>query len=233
MEHRAIETATPQARLEQLRKIVDEGVHRSLSWRQAQLDGLLQFVSDHEEAMLAALKADLGRCQAEARLADILMVRSELKLLRRNLRRWLQPQPVRTPLAAQPGKSWLEQEPFGLALILGTWNYPFQQILLPLAGALAAGNAAAVKLPEIAVNSSFLMATHLPHYVDPEAVIVFAGGPETASELLAQRFDKIFYTGSSRVGRAVTVHFSRETRPGANEESPGRSESRPKCPGDC
>ena len=97
-----------------------------------------------------------------------------------------------TPLAAQPGKSWLQQEPFGLALILGTWNYPFQQILLPLAGALAAGNAAVVKLPEIAVQSASLMARHLEQYVDPGAVIVFTGGPETASRLLAQRFDKIF-----------------------------------------
>src|SRR5271155_2820442 len=93
MEHSAIETETAefssQARLEQLRRTVDEGVHRSLSWRQAQLDGLLQFVSDHEEAMLAALKADLGRCAAEARMVDVLMVRSEIRLIRRNLRRWL------------------------------------------------------------------------------------------------------------------------------------------------
>ncbi len=218
MRHGAIETeipavGSPEARLELLRKTVDEGVHRSLSWRQAQLDGLLRFVSDHEEAMLAALKADLGRCAAEARLADILMVRSELKLIRRNLRRWLQPRYVPTPLAAQPGKSWVQQEPFGLALILGTWNYPFQQILLPLAGALAAGNAAAVKLPEIAVQSASLMARHLEQYVDPGAVIVFTGGPETASRLLAQRFDKIFYTGSSRVGRMVMTAAAEHLTP--------------------
>src|SRR5271169_2521546 len=102
MKRSAIETETAelssQIRLEQLRRIVDEGVHRSLTWRQAQLDGLLHFISDHEEAMLAALKADLGRCAAEARLADILMVRSELKLIRRYLRRWLEPRSVRTPL---------------------------------------------------------------------------------------------------------------------------------------
>jgi aldehyde dehydrogenase (NAD+) len=192
-----------EARFQRLRKTVDDGLPRSLSWREAQLGGLLRFLSDHEEAMLAALKADLGRCAAEARVADVLMVRSELRGMRRNLRRWLRPRYVSTPLAGQPGKSWVEPEPFGLALILGTWNYPFQQILLPLGGALAAGNSAVVKLPEIAVHSSSLMATHLPRYVDGEAVIVCSGGPETASALLAQRFDKIFYTGSSRVGRVV------------------------------
>jgi len=197
------EVSPPEARLEQLRKAVDEGVYRSLSWREAQLDGLLRFVTEHEEAMLTALKVDLGRCAAEARLADILMVRSEVKLMRRNLRQWLRPRYVPTPLAGQPGKSWVQQEPFGLVLILGTWNYPFQQILLPLAGALAAGNAAVVKLPETAVESASLMARDLPQYVDPSAVIVMSGGPETASGLLAQRFDNIFFTGSSRVGRIV------------------------------
>lgn len=194
---------TPEARLEKLRKAVDEGAHRTLSWRLAQLDGLLRFVSDHEDAMLAALKADLGRCATEARVADTLMVRSEVRLIRRNLRRWLQPRRVHTPIAAQPGKSWVQQEPFGLALILGTWNYPFQQILIPLAGALAAGNAAVVKLSEVAPHSASLMARYLEHYVDPTSVIVFTGGPETASRLLGCRFDKIFYTGSSRVGRIV------------------------------
>ncbi len=197
------DTAFPQCRLEALRRAVDEGVSRQLSWRQAQLEGLLRFVADHETAMLDALKADLGRCPAEARIADVLMVRSEIQLMRRNLRKWLRPRRVPTPLAAQPGRSWIQQEPFGLALILGTWNYPFQQILIPLAGALAAGNAAVVKLSEVAPRSASLMARHLEQYVDPQAVIVMEGGPETASRLFAFRFDKIFFTGQSRVGRMV------------------------------
>jgi acyl-CoA reductase-like NAD-dependent aldehyde dehydrogenase len=198
-----VEASFPEKRLDRLRKAVDAGIERPLSWRLAQLDGLLRFVHDHESSMLDALKADLGRCRTEARMADVSMVCSEIRLMKRNLRRWLRPKRVRTPLAAQPGKSWVQQEPFGLALILGTWNYPFQQILIPLAGALAAGNAAVVKLPESAPNSAALMAVQLERYVDPKAVIVVSGGPETASRLLALRFDKIFYTGSSRVGRLV------------------------------
>jgi len=193
----------PQDRLELLRRKVDAGVERPLAWRIAQLDGLLRFIHEHETAMLDALKADLGRCRAEARMGDVSMVRSEIRFIRKNLRRWMKPQPVRTPLAAQPGKSWVQQRPFGLALILGTWNYPFQQILIPLAGALAAGNAAVVKLPENATHSSALMAMQLERYLDPEPVIVVAGGPETASRLLDHRFDKIFYTGSSRIGKVV------------------------------
>ena len=198
-----VESSIPEVRLSRLRKTVDAGVERSLSWRLAQLDGLLRFTHDHEGPILDALKADLGRCRAEARMADISMVRSEIRVIQKNLRRWLQPTPVRTPLAAQPGKSWIQQEPYGLALIFGAWNYPFQQILIPLAGALAAGNAAVVKLPESAPRSSALMAEQLEKYIDPEAVIVISGGHETASRLLTLRFDKIFFTGSSRIGRLV------------------------------
>jgi aldehyde dehydrogenase (NAD+) len=198
-----VEPAFPLSRLERLRKTVDAGNEYSLSWRLAQLDGLLRFVHDHEHSMLDALKADLGKCRAEARMADISMVGSEIRLMQRSLRRWLRPRTVRTPLAAHPGKSWVHQEPFGLALIFGTWNYPFQQILLPLAGALAAGNAAVVKLPEAAPHSAALMASQLERYVDSEAVIAVSGGPETAARLLTHRFDKIFFTGSSRIGRVV------------------------------
>ncbi len=197
------EAILPERRLERLRTVVDAGMARSFSWRKTQLDGLLRFVEDHQTAMLEALKADLGRCPTEARLVDVTMVCAEIQRMRRHLRKWLRPRFVHTPLAAQPGKSWIEQEPFGLALILGTWNYPFQQILLPLAGALAAGNAAVVKLSEVAPRAAALMAAHLEHYVDPEAVIVITGGPETASQLLEFRFDKIFFSGQSRVGRIV------------------------------
>jgi len=207
------ESSFPARRLEQLRRQVDAGIERPNSWRLDQLNGLLRFVHDHEDAMLSALKADLGRCPAEARIADISMVRSEIRLMRRNLRRWMQPRAVRTPLAAQPGRSWVQVEAFGLVLIIGSWNYPFQQILLPLAGALAAGNAAVVKLPESAPHSAAIMAAELERYVDPEAVIVVSGGPETASRLLEFRFDKIFFTGSSAKGRMVMAAAARHLTP--------------------
>ena len=208
-----VPTEFPQERIESLRKRVDAGFVRPLSWRLAQLGNLLRFLHDHEEAMLDALKADLGRCRADARMADISMVRSEIRLMQRNLRAWLKPRRVRTPLAAQPGKSWVVQEPFGLALILGTWNYPFQQVLIPLAGALAAGNSAIAKLPENAPHSTALMASQLPNYVDPEAVIIVSGGPEAASRLLELRWDKIFFTGSPRIGRIVLAAAAKNLTP--------------------
>jgi aldehyde dehydrogenase (NAD+) len=196
-----------------MRKRVDVGVARPLAWRLAQLKNLVRFIDDHEEAMLDALKADLGRCQAEARMADISMVRSEIRLMRGHLREWMRPRRVKTPLAAQPGRSWIEQEPFGLALIFGTWNYPFQQALIPLAGALAAGNAAVVKLPENAPRATALMTAKLERYIDPEAVMVVGGGPETARALLDFRFDKIFFTGSPATGLKVMAAAAKYLTP--------------------
>ena len=194
----------PERRLEELRKAVDNGAARPLLWRLTQLDGLLRFVADHETTMLEALKADLGRCTAEAHVADISMVRSEINLMRRNLRQWLRPRPVRTPLAAQPGKSWIEQEPFGLALILGTWNYPFQQISHSACRRTGCRQCSRGRAHLGSRRSSPpVMAAHLESYIDPAAVIVITGGPETAARLLELRFDKIFFTGQSRVGKMV------------------------------
>ncbi len=193
----------PERRIADLRASVDRGTFYPLSWRTAQLEGLLRFVDANESRMLEALRCDLGRCPADARMADISMVQAEIKLIKRNLRRWTKPRSVRIPIAALPGRSWVHQEPFGLAAIFSTWNYPIQQILIPLAGALAAGNAIVVKPSEIARNSAALIASELERYVDPSAVVVVSGGPETASRLLSIRFDTIFFTGSSRVGRMV------------------------------
>ncbi len=193
----------PERRIADLRASADSGTFYPLSWRIAQLEGLLRFVDANESRMLEALRCDLGRCPADARMADISMVRAEIKLIKRNLRRWTKPRFVRTPIAAQPGRSWVQQEPYGLAAVFGAWNFPFQQILIPLAGAIAAGNAVVAKPSEIARNSAALIASELERYVDPSAVVVVSGGPETASRLLKTRFDTIFFTGSSRVGRMV------------------------------
>ncbi len=193
----------PEDRITQMRATVDQGIAKTYSWRIARLDGILRFLEEQESQILETLRADLGRCAMETRSADIFMVRAEVNFLKRNLRRLMGPQYVRTPLAVMPGRSWIRREPYGLALIFGTWNFPYQQILIPLAGALAAGNLAVAKLSENAPESAALMATELERYLDPEAVVVVGGGAENAARLLQMRFDTILYTGSNRVGRIV------------------------------
>jgi aldehyde dehydrogenase (NAD+) len=106
-------------------------------------------------------------------------------------------------LRAQPATSWLQPEPWGAVLVLSAWNYPIGLSVLPLIGAVAAGNTVALKPSEIAPASADVVASRLPTYIDEEAVRVFTGGPEVAEELLGYRFGHIHYTGSARIGRRV------------------------------
>jgi aldehyde dehydrogenase (NAD+) len=121
----------------------------------------------------------------------------------RSVRRWSKRRRVTTPLMLQPGRSWIVPEPLGVVLIIAPWNYPVQLLLSPLVGALAAGNAVLLKPSEISASTSALLARLLPTYLDPAAVAVVEGGPEETQQLLEQRFDHIFYTGSGRVARQI------------------------------
>ena len=141
------------------------------------------------------------------------MIASELALTRKKLRSWTKPQRVPTSLVAQPGKSRIYHEPLGVVLIIGPWNYPLQLVLAPLVGAIAAGNCAIVKPSEVVPTISALLAARLPEYVDPECVQVIEGGVDETTELLAQQFDHIFYTGNGTVGRIVMEAAAKHLTP--------------------
>ncbi len=136
-------------------------------------------------------------------MADVASVALEVVSLKRNLGRWTKPQPVKTPLPLRPATSSIVREPLGVVLIIGAWNYPVQLTLIPLAGALAAGNCAVVKPSEIAGQTSRLLAEKLPAYLDQDCVKVIEGGAEETQALLQERFDHIFYTGNGSVGRSI------------------------------
>ncbi len=155
------------------------------------------------EELAEALRADLGKAAPESFLSEIDFVTAEVRRMRGRLRSWFRPERVRTPPHLQPAKSYLLREPLGLVLVIGPFNYPVQLTLVPLAGALACGNAAIVKPSESSPRTSATLARLLGQYLDPEAVAVVEGGPETTSSLLAERMDHIFFTGSARVGRIV------------------------------
>lgn len=186
-----------------LREAFDAGHTRPIAWRVAQLAALERMMAENEEAIRAALRSDLGKPVAEAMTAEIDFIRKEAKLARTRVARWARPRIVSTPLAMQPGRSSVAPSPYGVALIIGAWNYPFQLTLAPLVGAIAAGNCALLKPSELAPASAALMAELVGRYLDPEAIVVVEGGATVAAALLEQRFDIIFYTGGERVGRIV------------------------------
>lgn len=189
--------------LDSLRSTFAHGITRPIAWRLAQLKGIERFLTEQQSALSAALKADLGKSNAEAWTTEIGFTLKDVKHTQRNLKSWLRPRRVGTPTVAQPGRSKIVREPLGVVLIFGAWNYPLQLSVSPLVAALAAGNCVLLKPSEVSPATSKLLAEQLPNYVAPEALIVIEGDASVATELLQQRFDHIFYTGGGEVGKLV------------------------------
>ena len=196
-----------------LRDAFDSGRTRDLAWRQGQLAALERMMIENEAGIAEALAADLGKPFGEACTAEIDFVRNEAAHARKHLRRWSRPQRAATPLAIQPGKSVVEAAPYGVTLIIGAWNYPFQLVLGPLVGAIAAGNCAVIKPSEMAPRSSALLKQLVERYLDPRAFAVVEGDADVSTALLVQKFDLIFYTGGERVGRVVMAAAAKHLTP--------------------
>lgn len=186
-----------------LRETFESGITRPLHWRRQQLHALRRMLVEHAPEFDLALNEDLGKPPAEARLTETGFLVSEIDHTLRHLKHWLAPRRAGVPLILQPASARLLLEPLGVVLVIAPWNYPLQLALAPLIGALAAGNAALVKPSELAQSTSVLLARLLPKFLDSRAVAVLEGGVEETTALLEQRFDHIFYTGNSRVGRVV------------------------------
>lgn len=185
------------------KKFFASGATRSYEFRRSQLQLLERMITEHEDEILAALQADLGKSATEAYASEISFLLAEIRHVQKHLRKWMKPKRVKTMLVNAPASSRIISEPFGVAAIFGTWNYPFQIMLSPLIGALAAGNCALLKPSEISTQSAALLERLVGEYFDPEVVAVISGGPDTAQSLLALPTNSIFFTGSPQVGRLV------------------------------
>jgi aldehyde dehydrogenase (NAD+) len=201
------------ATVARLRACFESGRTRSLEYRQEQLGGLARFLNEREREIETAIHHDLGRPSIEIYASETALVKSELALTRRKLKSWSRPQRVSTSLVAQPGHSRIHRDPLGVVLIIGPWNYPLQLVLAPLVGAIAAGNCTVVKPSELAPATSALLARLLPDYLDRDCVQVVEGGIDETTELLAERFDHIFYTGNGTVGRIVMEAAAKHLTP--------------------
>ncbi|GAC53827.1 NAD/NADP-dependent betaine aldehyde dehydrogenase [Gordonia sp. YY1] len=195
------------------RRAFTSGRTRPLSWRVAQLEGLLRFIDDCEAGIAAAVCADLGRDPMATFMADIAPVRHEIRHTLANLAQWMKPERVRVSAATAPGQAWIVPEPKGVALILGAWNFPILLTLHPLVSCLAAGNAAVVKPSEISAATARYLSEQLPRYVDAEAVRLVLGDAEVSASLAGRPFDHTFFTGSTPVGRAVMAASARNLTP--------------------
>jgi aldehyde dehydrogenase (NAD+) len=188
-----------------LRTTFEAGTTKSLAWRVDQLKALRRMLVERGGEFEAALQSDLAKNPTEAQLAEIGFVVGEIDHTLKNLRSWLRPRSVRVPGAVLPARASIVREPLGVVLVIAPWNYPVQLLLAPVVGAIAAGNAVVMKPSELAPATSETIARLVPLYLDQRAIAVVEGGVEETTGLLTQRFDHIFFTGNSRVGRIVAA----------------------------
>lgn len=178
------------------------GATRSLGWRIQQLQALKEIIRKNEEQILDALTADLGKPRTEGYLTEVSYLYGSIDHALKHLRRWARSRRVPTPLHLT-GSGRIDYEPYGTVLIIAPFNYPFQLALEPLVGALAAGNTAIIKPSELTPTVAGVLQTVVEQAFTPQAVACIQGEVDTTTELLAQRFDYIFFTGSVPVGKIV------------------------------
>ena len=189
------------------------GRTKDLQWRVEQLAAIERMMSERESEFTGALQQDLGKHALEAWMTEISYVAGDAAYCRKNLRRWVRPESIPTPMVAMPGKSWIQPEPLGVVLIIGAWNYPLQLTMAGAAAAIAAGNCVIIKPSELAPATSALIAKCVAEYLDTSTVRVVEGGVEETTALLEQPFDHILYTGGGNVARIVMSAAAKNLTP--------------------
>lgn len=176
---------------------------RDINFRIDQLKNLKTGIRKYESRIYEALYKDLGKCEFESYTTEVGFVLSSISHTIKNLRRWAKEEKVKTPLYLFPAKSYIISEPYGTVLIIGPYNYPFQLLIEPLVGAIAAGNCVVLKPSENVPNVSKIITEMITEIFPKEYICSVEGGIETNTSLINGTFDYIFFTGSAQVGRIV------------------------------
>ena len=185
----------------------------SVAYRIAALKKLKDTISNHENEILAALKADLGKSGFEGYMCEVGLALSEISYMIKHTRSFAAEKRVRTPLAQYVSRSYVKPSPYGSVLIMSPWNYPFMLTIDPLADAIAAGNTAVLKPSAYSPNTSAVIKKIIEECFDPGYVAVITGGRQENSFLLNAEFDYIFFTGSQAVGKTVLEHAASHLTP--------------------
>ncbi len=167
------------------------------------LQDLRRILRENEGRLESAIHADYGKGAFETFLSELFLVYEEIDAALKNLEEWAKVKIVSDSALTMPGRSYIQPEPLGVALVIGPWNYPYQLSLAPMVAAISAGCTVVLKPSELTVNSSALVAELLRSAFDPEFVAVVEGGVVETTAILAERFDVIFFTGSVPVGKIV------------------------------
>lgn len=199
--------------VESQRAFFRTGATQSVSARLVLLRQIYDSIVAHEQDILDALRADLGKSSMEGYMTEIGITLKELSHTMKHLPKWAKPQSKRTWLANFHAKSMIISEPYGVTLVMSPWNYPFMLCMVPMIGAVAAGNCCVVKPSAYAPATSAVVRKVIEAACAEEWVAVIEGGRAENNALLDCRFDYIFFTGGPKVGREVMAKAAKHLTP--------------------
>ncbi|XP_055374553.1 aldehyde dehydrogenase, dimeric NADP-preferring isoform X1 [Condylostylus longicornis] len=179
------------------------GKTKNVAFRRRQLEQLYKLFEEHENEIVGALNSDLRRHKQESTLVEIEIMRNDILNILYNLDEWVKPEKPEKTVVNLLDDVLIYKEPYGVVLVMGAWNYPLQLLLVPVAAAISAGNCVIIKPSEVSVNCAKFIQEYLPKYLDSECYPVVCGGVNETTELLKQKFDYVFFTGSTKVGKIV------------------------------
>ncbi|CAO3659327.1 unnamed protein product [Rhizopus stolonifer] len=187
-----------------LHKTFQTGLTRDIKFRKQQLAGLAKCLRDNADMAREALYKDLRKHRLESDIGEVSPIIDECEYMIKNLDQFSKPtHTVKRSVFSTGTQTYIRKEPKGVVLVIGSWNYPINLLLLPVVGAIAAGNCVVIKPSEVAENVSKFMTTMLPKYLDSRAYSVVSGGVPETTAVLEQRFEHIFYTGNGQVARII------------------------------
>lgn len=189
--------------LQQQKIFFNSHATKDLDFRKAQLQKLKKVVKSNEKLLYDAIYQDFGKSEFETFGTEISFIYKDIDYYLKNLKSFAKPKSVLTNIVNQMGSSKIVFEPLGNCLVIGAWNYPYQLTLTPVIAAIAAGNTCMIKPSELPENTMKAMAKLINENFDAQFLYVVEGGVEETTAILKLRFDKIFFTGSPRVGKIV------------------------------
>ena len=189
--------------LQQQKTFFNSHATKDLDFRKAQLQKLKKVVKSNEKLLYDAIYQDFGKSEFETFGTEISFIYKDIDYYLKNLKSFAKPKNVLTNIVNQMGSSKIVFEPLGNCLVIGAWNYPYQLTLTPVIAAIAAGNTWMIKPSELPENTMKAMAKLINENFDAQFLYVVEGGVEETTAILKLRFDKIFFTGSPRVGKIV------------------------------
>jgi aldehyde dehydrogenase (NAD+) len=188
-----------------MRQYFDSGITKSIAFRKEQLQTLKQAILKFEQELYNALYTDLKKSPEECWVTELGLVLSELDFISKNLQRWMEPERVSTNLLNLPSGSKIMREPLGVVMIIGPWNYPFQLLINPLLGAIAAGNCVVLKPSEFAPASAAVMKKMVQENFSSDYILYAEGDGAVIVPQMMNHFvfDHVFYTGSTSIGKII------------------------------